>query len=625
MDTIKDISESICQAVCKTIYSQECSLFIHNRRESSCTILNQTLPSYVETCRKLGGPKTPLVSECLDAAETDQCVALREGYCIYEGPLLENLEKIPNYEVCQTACGLISTCEYFVYDLDFTNCKLIGSPQRSCDLLHGPPEPSINSCRGDIPTTTTLLPDTTTAADPTTDDPTTTDTPNPETTTTLMSTTTETLVSETTTTMMTTTTTTIETTQPDPTTITTEPETTTTTDIDTTTTTSIPQEKRLQVHVENSEEHALALALVYIHHPLYGNHFRVTDSHGSVTFKDSYFEGVIFDITVYRFGYHTYSNELTIGTGLSVQDYDIHIVTLEHRLDVEAQNTLGSTCRDYTYDSCTVIESEVLERVKDVTEEKCQEFCHGVYSGVCNLFIYNRPQKVCTVSKQSQESYIESCEKLGGPETPSIEECSNVAQADPCASLLEAYCIYEGQLLENLEHVEDYQRCQDACRLVERCNYFVYDVESLTCELLQGSGRSCDLLFGLESPSIEDCDIAPTTTVKPPDTTTTTDMNPETTTTAEPITTTVATTTTSNPFQDLVIQVRDGQNDQPLGGASVTITDIDDGSYYQVSDSRGFAKFPGKRIGTELNLVVYRFNYFIYQQTIIVGRYQNQL
>ena len=70
----------------------------------------------------------------------------REGRCRYQGHLLEHLDNCKNAEVCQTACRVLTKCEYFNYDMQLKDCELITSTSRNCDLVRGPPEPDYDEC-----------------------------------------------------------------------------------------------------------------------------------------------------------------------------------------------------------------------------------------------------------------------------------------------------------------------------------------------------------------------------------------------------------------------------------------------------------------------------------------------
>ena len=89
-------------------------------------------------------------------------------FCRYEGDLLEHLENIETPAHCQTACNHMPRCNYFLYDHDKDDCELVDSDVRHCDVMVGPPEPSIEYCDKDHSTTSKI----TTTQPPT--DPTTT-------------------------------------------------------------------------------------------------------------------------------------------------------------------------------------------------------------------------------------------------------------------------------------------------------------------------------------------------------------------------------------------------------------------------------------------------------------------
>ena len=85
-----------------------------------------------------------------------------EGYCRYEGNLLEHLEKIETVEQCQFACKIVPKCNYFLYDIELEDCELLDAEKRSCDLLRGPPKPAVNDCLVQTTTTQTTTVETTT-------------------------------------------------------------------------------------------------------------------------------------------------------------------------------------------------------------------------------------------------------------------------------------------------------------------------------------------------------------------------------------------------------------------------------------------------------------------------------
>jgi hypothetical protein len=84
-----------------------------------------------------------------------------EGYCRYEGNLLEHLEKIESAIQCQFACSFVPKCNYFLYDIDLKDCELLDDEKRDCDLLRGPPSPDLLDCFEPTTTSTTTMTTTT--------------------------------------------------------------------------------------------------------------------------------------------------------------------------------------------------------------------------------------------------------------------------------------------------------------------------------------------------------------------------------------------------------------------------------------------------------------------------------
>ena len=75
----------------------------------------------------------------------------REDYCRFEFGLLDNLDDIETVAECQSACQYIQGCNYFMYDQPSKTCKLNTNvtTSRTCDIVHGTPEPSLQTCIDD--------------------------------------------------------------------------------------------------------------------------------------------------------------------------------------------------------------------------------------------------------------------------------------------------------------------------------------------------------------------------------------------------------------------------------------------------------------------------------------------
>jgi hypothetical protein len=79
-------------------------------------------------------------------------------------------------------------------------------------------------------------------------------------------------------------------------------------------------------------------------------------------------------------------------------------------------------------DKCTIELDGIIETIRDIEEEACQRYCDVIYSDRCQFFVYDRKQKMCNLLSTSFEDYYPTCEAVGGPKAPSIQECND----NPC-------------------------------------------------------------------------------------------------------------------------------------------------------------------------------------------------
>ena len=72
----------------------------------------------------------------------------RQDYCRYEKDMLDDLEHSYNIESCQWACQINPMCNFFTFSKDNNVCILhrMDVSHRKCDIIHGPPVPSLQSC-----------------------------------------------------------------------------------------------------------------------------------------------------------------------------------------------------------------------------------------------------------------------------------------------------------------------------------------------------------------------------------------------------------------------------------------------------------------------------------------------
>ncbi len=78
LETLKDVVEDeVCQQFCTIIYGSRCKFFIHDRKQNTCKIFDQNLDNFLQTCRKVGGPREP---DCKSV--TDPCIVSKSlSYC----------------------------------------------------------------------------------------------------------------------------------------------------------------------------------------------------------------------------------------------------------------------------------------------------------------------------------------------------------------------------------------------------------------------------------------------------------------------------------------------------------------------------------------------------------------
>ena len=116
----------------------------------------------------------------------------------------------------------------------------------------------------------------------------------------------------------------------------------------------------------------------------------------------------------------------------------------------------------------------------------------------------------------------------------------------------EGACIYDGNILENFEGINDVKTCKAACQITPKSNYYTYDELFKLCICYDSKDRHyCKFIGGPSAPSFNDCrnNTTPSPTITTSSTTTiyTTPTTKSTTTpTSIPTTTLPPTTPTTN-------------------------------------------------------------------------------
>jgi len=141
-----------CQAFCKDLYSNTCTWFMYDRTTNDCKLFSGSLDDLRADCNEIGYPREPSYDSCdVVFSGDDGCYNFREDYCRFEFGLLDNLDDIETVAECQSACQFIQGCNYFMYDQPSKTCKLNTNvtSSRVCDILHGTPEPDLQTCIDD--------------------------------------------------------------------------------------------------------------------------------------------------------------------------------------------------------------------------------------------------------------------------------------------------------------------------------------------------------------------------------------------------------------------------------------------------------------------------------------------
>ena len=90
-------------------------------------------------------------------------------------------------------------------------------------------------------------------------------------------------------------------------------------------------------------------------------------------------------------------------------------------------------------DQCSIGLEGLIETITDVDVEFCQKYCDVIYPDICKFFIYDRRQRICSLLSEPIDNYIDTCRKVAGPKTPSIEECGGSLE-DPCNVTFYMFC-----------------------------------------------------------------------------------------------------------------------------------------------------------------------------------------
>jgi len=139
-------SEDYCQETfCHKQYKDDCKYYVYVPASKTCGLYKDEIKTLFESCTVIGGPKEPLVNDCIDQEEPDPCDTFIDGECTL-GDKIEQFEDIEEVTLCQEFCGTITGCSYFVHNKENKDCTLYSTNAADCKELRGPPTPPNADC-----------------------------------------------------------------------------------------------------------------------------------------------------------------------------------------------------------------------------------------------------------------------------------------------------------------------------------------------------------------------------------------------------------------------------------------------------------------------------------------------
>merc|ERR1712142_516810 len=165
-------------------------------------------------------------------------------------------------------------------------------------------------------------------------------------------------------------------------------------------------------------------------------------------------------------------------------------------LSVGADPTTTKECGEFVVDQCyngNSTDQFPFETRYNTNIEFCQYLCTHTYVKVCQFMISDRRQNKCQVWKANLETYEQTCTIVGGPKPSAIPKTTK-CETDECSKFKNEYCIFEGNVLDHFNLIDNEQTCADVCNHVDECQYYVYDKATKDCELRDSPKFNCDIL-----------------------------------------------------------------------------------------------------------------------------------
>ena len=140
-----------CRQLCDNL-PDTCLFTEYLHKEEHCTLWGKQFSEYSHQCGTIGAPKD--VSEDCDINMDDAdngCSIFRAQDCLV-GEIIETLDSLPSWDVCQKLCSISQDCQYWTWERKPKICRLTDSVS-SCYRTVSPGGLSVEECQAFGPST----------------------------------------------------------------------------------------------------------------------------------------------------------------------------------------------------------------------------------------------------------------------------------------------------------------------------------------------------------------------------------------------------------------------------------------------------------------------------------------
>ena len=177
---------------------------------------------------------------------------------------------------------------------------------------------------------------------------------------------------------------------------------------------------------------------------------------------------------------------------------------------------LAGECGQFSVGECSLAQENIVD-IQDlpcdgIDTDRCVGLCQSIcsFTSDCNFFSYNVDLQQCTLMQEpSENAYLSTCDVLAGPDSPTLQYCTDTAPEDSCDRFVAEDCVYLGNVLVNqtsFQSASDCQKFLEEFGDIYRAQFFIHDnVPKHLCQLLDSDRRTCSSVTGPQEPAYEDC------------------------------------------------------------------------------------------------------------------------